>query len=727
MHADTPSHTKQTLFHCRFFKMKTKRRYVKKSSSLPNPDPTFFFGSVMSGNISAEDIERFPYQYHWAIYSAVRVISWNIRRLMRTIYDATSKKITDHDALIVLKRPNPYMTLSTMIEAIVCGLLLPVKNDIGRWTKGGQCFLVCDSGLDDYHVDLTAGQIPVAIYPYSDNEVKPWKENGKWRGWIVEPEPEHKFYYEPHQIIRIYNFNPYDWLRGIASYQPALLAILRDIKTDIWNNRVFENDAIPAGMLTSDSPLRDDDVQEAERRWYNKYGGPGNARRIAVLGKGMRFQPIGLNPADMQYKEMKDRDIDTITATFGLNKIARGSYESLNYATIVEGRKMLWEDTYMPIDEHINEAITVQWIKFLDPAKQWELKSDYSKIRVLQKDITKNVASMKAMVDVGLPPVAAFRKAEIPLTDEEVSEYPWLNEKVVPAAPVGGFGASEATITKPGAAELAIKSVRPRIYSEKDRELISASYIERVLDPGENFFFNQLIKFFNAQRNEMLDKVDVWSSKTQKAVDYVPPNVNDLLFDERKANDELTTIYHKLVLGQATRETIKLREELGDIVHWNFTPENANQYVSKRRSGLHTINGTTSEKVREKVNDVVMQGVEDNITVMEMAKNIKAAISDVGEIRKNQSKTIARTETGIISSDLRFDCFKTEGYEYHQWINAGDEKVRSTHDSTSGDGGMVMRLGEVFPHTHLLHPLDPMGDPSEIINCRCTTVIVEGP
>ena len=705
-----------------------KRRYIKKSNTMPNPEPTFFFGSS-GGNVSADNIEREPYRYHWAIYSAVRVISWNLRRLPRAIYDVSNKIVAGGDAMELLSRPNPYMTLSTLIEAIICGLLLPGRNGVG----GGQCFLICDSGAPeggDYHVDLAAGQTPAAIFPYYSDAVKPWQENGKFRGWYIEPVQGKKMYYEPHQIIRIYNYDPYSWFSGISSYQPALLAILRDIKTDIWNNRVFDNDAIPSGVLTSETALDDKTMQEAERRWYSKYSGPGNARRIAILGKGLKFQPIGLNPADMQYQEMKTRDIDSITATFGLNKIARGDYESINYATIVEGRKMLWEDTYKPIDEHINESLTVQWIRFLDPAKQWKLKSDYSGVRILQKDITKNVASAKTMVDVGVPPELAFQKADIPFTAEEIQKYPWLSEKVTPApSPFGLTGEQPTGLSltpeknKTASPASQIITLKKKSFSEKDRELISTAYIGRVLDPGENFFFNQLIKFFNEQRNEMMDKVDEWAKKTQKAVDYVPPNTNDLLFNEKQATDDLAKIYLKLVYGQAGRETVKLKEELGDIVLWSFTPDNAADYAKKRRSELKRVNGTTSEYVLNHVNDAIAQGIKDNITVMEMAKNIKAAISDVGEIRKNQSKTIARTETGIISSDLRFDCFKTEGYEFHQWISAGDEKVRETHQE---EGGVIVRIGDVFPHTGLLHPLDQNGAVEEIINCRCTTVIVEG-
>jgi SPP1 gp7 family putative phage head morphogenesis protein len=106
--------------------------------------------------------------------------------------------------------------------------------------------------------------------------------------------------------------------------------------------------------------------------------------------------------------------------------------------------------------------------------------------------------------------------------------------------------------------------------------------------------------------------------------------------------------------------------------------------------------------------------MDELATPQEMAKMIKKAIAEVGEFRKGHSKTIARTEIGSITEQTRFDAFKEEGIERWEWVSAMDEKVRDTHVLENGE---VRKVGDTFPHTGLRYPLDPAGDPSEVINC----------
>ena len=707
-------------------KVDTKRKKVitKSAGSMPNPEPAFFFADAMSNSITAADIEKQPYALHWAIYSAVNVISRNIKRLERLIINKASNEVLENSpALDILRRPNQHMTLTTLIESIACGLLLPTGASGGG---GGQVFLICDSGKADYHVDLTRGEIPASLYPYGDDAVSPvYSSSGKFEKWVLKiPGTKEKLYYEPHQIIRISNYNPYCIFKGLSPYAPAQLSIIEDIKTSIWNNRIFENDAIPSGVLTSDLPLQSGDVVEAERRWYQKHGA-GNNRRIAVLGKGMKFQTIGLTQADMQYSKMKDRDRDIIFSTYGLNKIAYGNYEGINYATIIEGRKMLWEDTYQPLDLLINESITTQWIMFTDPGKKNVLKSDYTQVRPLQKDISKAVTSAKNLFTMGLPASLAMRKADIVLTDEELLEFPWLAEK--PAPTPASFGAGEFdSMTEPKAIQH--KGVSPFVHklSQSEQDKISDNYVERVLSPGESSFYPKLVRFFNSLRNGMLDKVDLWG-KTKKAITKAdaPPNPDMFLFNKKEADKELGIVYKRLVSEQLIREATALEEELGALVSWKVTNPMIDKYAKARRKMLKKINTTTFNRSREQIADVIKLGLKNNWSQGEFSKAIKDTIGDAFEIRKNQSKMIARTETGVISSTARHDAFKAEGVEYNQWLNASDEKVRLHHSvSPAGDGGLVRKVGARFPNSGLRYPLDPTGDAGEVINCRCSVIAV---
>jgi hypothetical protein len=170
-------------------------------------------------------------------------------------------------------------------------------------------------------------------------------------------------------------------------------------------------------------------------------------------------------------------------AVWGLNEIALGNYEQINYATIVEGRKMLWHDTYLPIDEQINEAFDNQWIRFIDkPRRAWQLKSDLSKVQALQADMGTSSVIADRFFKMGAPFTFACQLANIPLPTDTETKYPWLTEKPSTPDPFGAFSPSVPEESEPPAK--AVKKKKALTPDELSR--ISDAYIERVLAPGES-------------------------------------------------------------------------------------------------------------------------------------------------------------------------------------------------------------------------------------------------
>ena len=86
------------------------------------------------------------------------------------------------------------------------------------------------------------------------------------------------------------------------------------------------------------------------------------------------------------------------------------------------------------------------------------------------------------------------------------------------------------------------------------------------------------------------------------------------------------------------------------------------EFVDARAEGLKAINTTTINMYRDKISEAISDGYKNTFTPQQFAKAVKEAISDTGEVRKNQARTIARTETGIISSTARQEAFEDEGF-----------------------------------------------------------------
>ena len=700
-------------------------RTVATGGSSPNLDPTFFFPTQRGRNISAGDITERPYRYHSWVYAAISYYARNLSRIPLVLRNKKTKKLVEDKWGILHRfdRPNQFMTRTTFWQMIIIDLLLPAE--FGD-SAGGQSFVVPKTAdRDDGTFDLDVGKTPDVFLPYNEKYFKPstTESANKMRnflGWRfrIPGHTEDICTYSPNQVIRIYQTNPYDWLSGLASYESARIAMCQDIKADLFNTRMFDNDAVPAGILKSDGFLNPQQRRETMAAWYETYGGPGNSKRVAVMDKSFSFEKIGQSPDDMQFKETKSDAFEKIVSAFGLNKIALGKYEQINRATIVEGRRILWGDSLLPLQELILEGFNAQWVShFRDDI---ELASDLSGVDALKPDALEAYRALPAMTQASIPVSLAMQLLGVPLPEDAIAKYPWLDQKPVDAAN------SVAEPEVPAAAPTTEPPKKSAIIVRLTIEQIADSFIRRVFDPGEAKLQKRLIKFFARQRNLMQDKVDKWL-QTQKAISRAFKLSPEIFLLDVDAEDSELLVYIKPYLAEqlkAVEENLKDKYPEG-LINWSAHDANIEKYTKQRMRDLKRINGTTNRYVVDHVKDAIEQGVKDELNPYEMAKEIKAAIGTAGEVRKNQSKTIARTENGIVSGMANHDALKESGLGWREWLTASDERVRDSHATMNEQ---VRHMEDPFVDgdgNRLSHPSDPMAPAGTIINCRCVEIGVQ--
>ncbi len=92
----------------------------------------------------------------------------------------------------------------------------------------------------------------------------------------------------------------------------------------------------------------------------------------------------------------------------------------------------------------------------------------------------------------------------------------------------------------------------------------------------------------------------------------------------------------------------------------------------------------------------------------------------VANVANNRALTIARTETGTAAQSANYEALKEGGATKTEWLSSRDSAVRDSHAAMDGER---VPVGSAFSNG-LMHPLDPSGHPSEVINCRCDMVEV---
>jgi hypothetical protein len=136
------------------------------------------------------------------------------------------------------------------------------------------------------------------------------------------------------------------------------------------------------------------------------------------------------------------------------------------------------------------------------------------------------------------------------------------------------------------------------------------------------------------------------------------------------------------------------------------------------------------DRVYTVVKQIVAEGVEAGDTNEEMADRVAKLFGDEGiETWEGRVITVVRTEAvaahnaGQYASFLSVAALDSTPWE-KAWLATEDRRTRPTHDKADQQRVPLkqqFRVGKA----RLLYPGDPSGPPGEVINCRCTALLLE--
>lgn len=149
-------------------------------------------------------------------------------------------------------------------------------------------------------------------------------------------------------VMRVRRFNPTDFYTG---HGPGL-ACSQSIDTNNhgrqWNSALLKNGAFPPGILITDQRLNLTEMDQLESVWQTKYGGYLRPGHVPILGM-LKWQNVGLHPADMQFMDGQKHSALEIAVAFGVPPEFLGDTEHRTYASIAEARYYLYSATVIPM------------------------------------------------------------------------------------------------------------------------------------------------------------------------------------------------------------------------------------------------------------------------------------------------------------------------------------------------------------------------------------------
>gem|GEM_PF-831509 len=366
-------------------------------------------------------------------------------------------------------------------------------------------------------------------------------------------------------------------------------------------------------------------------------------------------------------------------------------------------RKLFWENTLLPKMALFEFVLWSQLLRRIEGGRNWA-EFDYSSISALHEDRNELMDSAQKLWSMGVPLNTVNEYLGLGLPQVEGGDVGYLPFNLAPVTHVAPpIEPAKELIAHAADSSPSLLLAAPFFSHRFDSEAYWKAYLA-VHTPLEKTVQSKISRYFYEQRKRQLRKME---EALGKAVTR-ELTVESLLLDSDEENAVLRKMIWPLYLEIGQKAGESLFAELGaDPGIFTLVDTPAMAALKNKLIKVVGINDT----VRAQLRDTLIEGMGK----MENTAELMDRVKQVYNFAQSRSLTIARTETGQamgIARDAAMDQMKVEKI---QWVTAGDEHVRESHQMLNG---MVMERGQVFPNG-CLYPCDVNGPPEETINCRC--------
>lgn len=320
-----------------------------------------------------------------------------------------------HPALMVLRRPNSFMTQQHLMKA--CQQYRELVGEL-------------------WMVVVKLGSLPVEMWYVQPNRIRPVVDQQAFLlGYVYTSPDGEEVPLKTNDVLRVWNPDPENVYRGMGPVQ-ALMRTLDAAKySSEWNANFFRNNAAPGGVIEVEESMTPSEWREFQTRWAETHKGVGNAHRVAVLENGMKWIDSKFTARDMQFQEISSLGDDTILKAFTLSKFAIGQVDDVNRATANASIAAfsIWQ-TVPRVDEW-RDMLNTYYLPMFPDGKGLEI--DYEN-PVPDDTETENAtwqakgAAFAAFTGAGVDGKSLIKAMELP------EDLEW--EKPEPPAPPAGFG-----------------------------------------------------------------------------------------------------------------------------------------------------------------------------------------------------------------------------------------------------------------------------------------------
>jgi HK97 family phage portal protein len=146
-------------------------------------------------------------------------------------------------------------------------------------------------------------------------------------------------------------------LYGMSPLYSTAQAAVAGLSMQEFSSRFFVNAARPSGVLTAPAEIPQATADRLKAHWDQQYS-QSNQGTVAVLGNGLKFEPMQQNAVDSQLIEQLKHTDESICAAFGVPAFMVGVKDPPNYANAELLDLQYYKQCLQAHIEHIESVLT---------------------------------------------------------------------------------------------------------------------------------------------------------------------------------------------------------------------------------------------------------------------------------------------------------------------------------------------------------------------------------
>lgn len=298
----------------------------------------------------------------------------------------------------VLRKPNRYQTWQKFIEQWVISKLIHGNAYILK-QRDRRGVVVALYALDPCRVTPLVAQDGSVYYQLQEDDLSEVPT-------LVPAAPASEIIHDRMVCM----FHP---LVGISPLYACSLSATQGIKILQNSAKFFENMSRPSGILTAPAEISDTIAKRLKENWETNFTGD-NIGKIAVLGDGLKYEAMSVNPVDAQLAEQLKLSAEKVCSVFHVPAYMVGAAPAPAYNNIEALNIQYYSQCLQPLIEAIEAGLDegLGLIKQIDGRM---LGTELDLDGLLRMDTATLTAALKEQVGAGIAkPNEARKRLNLP-------------------------------------------------------------------------------------------------------------------------------------------------------------------------------------------------------------------------------------------------------------------------------------------------------------------------